>query len=104
MQTFYEHLKENDSPLDSLGHDMPMSPKRKKQLEADRGIFKDFPVQQWTDYHPYKNSSVATKQELKILQSYEVYRKDAREFMELVDQRLMKPFKRYYKNRVKFRC
>ena len=97
MQTFYEHLKENDSPLDSLGHNMPMSPKRKKQLEADRGIFKDFPVQQWTDYHPYKNSSVATKQELKILQSYEVYRKDAREFMELVDQRIMKPFKRYYK-------
>ena len=58
MQTFYEHLQENDSPLDSLGHDMPMSPKRKKQLEADRGIFKDFPVQQWTEYHPYKNSSV----------------------------------------------
>ena len=97
MQTFYEHLQENDSPLDSLGHNMPMSPKRKKQLEADRGIFKDFPVQQWTDYHPYKNSSITTKQELKILQSYEVYRKDAKEFMELVDEKLIKPFKRYYK-------
>ena len=97
MQTFYEHLQENNSSVDNLGHDMPMSPKRKKQLNADRGVFKDFPVQQWTEYHPYTNSSVATKQELKILQSYEVYRNDAREFMELVDQKLMKPFKNYYK-------
>ena len=76
---------------------MPMSPKRKKQLNADRGVFKDFPVQQWTEYRPHANSSIATKQELKILQSYEVYRNDAREFMELVDQKLMKPFKNYYK-------
>ena len=97
MQTFYEHLQENNSSVDNLGHDMPMSPKRKKVLNADRGVFKDFPVQQWTEYHPYKNSSVATKQELKILQSYEVYRDNAREFMELVDQKLMKPFKNYYK-------
>ena len=50
---------------------MPMSPKRKKQLNADRGVFKDFPVQQWTEYRPYTNSSVAIKQELKILQSYD---------------------------------
>ena len=76
---------------------MPMSPKRKKVLNADRGVFKDFPVQQWTEYRPYTNSSVATKQELKILQSYEVYRDNAKEFMELVDQKLMKPFKNYYK-------
>ena len=97
MQTFYEHLQENNSSVDNLGHDMPMSPKRKKQLNADRGVFKDFPVQQWTEYRPYTNSSVAIKQELKILQSYEVYRDNAREFMELVDQKLMKPFKNYYK-------
>ena len=82
MQTFYEHLKEDNSSVDNLGHNMPMSSKRKKQLNADRGVFTDFPVQQWTEYHPYKNSSVATKQELKILQSYEVYRNDAKEFME----------------------
>ena len=43
------------------------------------------------------NSSVVTKQELKILQSYEVYRNDAKEFMELVDTKIMKPFKRYFK-------
>ena len=97
MQTFYEHLQENNSSVDNLGHDMPMSPKRKKVLNSDRGVFKDFPVQQWTEYRPYTNSSVATKQELKILQSYEVYRDNAREFMELVDQKLMKPFKNYYK-------
>jgi len=97
MQTFYEHLKEDNSSVDNLGHNMPMSPKRKKQLNADRGVFKNFPVQQWVEYYPYKNSSVATKQELKILQSYEVYRNDAREFMDLVDQKLMKPFKNYYK-------
>ena len=97
MQTFYEHLKEDNSSVDNLGHDMPMSPKRKKVLNSDRGVFKDFPVQQWTEYRPYTNSSVATKQELKILQSYEVYRDNAREFMELVDQKLMKPFKNYYK-------
>ena len=101
MQTFYEHLQEDNSSVDNLGHNMPMSPKRKKVLNADRGVFKDFPVQQWTEYHPYKNSSVATKQELKILQSYEVYRDNAREFMELVDQKLMKPFKRYYKKHIK---
>ena len=97
MQTFYEHLKEDNSSVDNLGHDMPMSPKRKKVLNSDRGVFKDFPVQQWTEYRPYANSSVATKQELKILQSYEVYRDNAKEFMELVDQKLMKPFKNYYK-------
>ena len=97
MQTFLDHLKEDNSPVDSLGHDMPMSSKRKKQLEADRGVFKDFPVSNWTEYHPYKNSSEATKRELKTLQSYEVYRDNAKEFMELVDQKLMKPFKNYYK-------
>lgn len=97
MQTFYEHLQEDNSSVDNLGHNMPMSPKRKKVLNADRGVFKDFPVQQWTEYRPYANSSVTTKQELKILQSYEVYRDNAREFMELVDQKLMKPFKNYYK-------
>ena len=84
MQTFYEHLKEDNSTVDNLGHDMPMSSKRKNQLEADRGVFKDFPVSNWTEYHPYKNSSEATKRELKQLQSYEVYRDNAKEFMELV--------------------
>ena len=42
MQTFYEHLQEDNSSLDSIGHDMPMSSKRKKQLEADKGVFEDF--------------------------------------------------------------
>jgi hypothetical protein len=51
-----------------------MSSKRKKQLAADRGIFKDFDVSQWSDYNPYSNSSESTKRELKQLQSYEVYR------------------------------
>ena len=97
MQTFYEHLTEDNSSLDSLGHDMPMSSKRKKQLEADKGVFEDFPTNTWLDYTPPTNSSIVTKQELKILQSYEVYRKDAKEFMELVDTKLMKPFKRYFK-------
>ena len=55
MQTFLDHLKEDNSPVDSLGHDMPMSSKRKKQLESDRGVFKDFPVSNWTEYYPYKN-------------------------------------------------
>jgi len=97
MQTFYEHLKEDNSPLDSLGHDMPMSSKRKKQLAADKGVFEDFPTNTWLDYNPPTNSSVVTKQELKILQSYEIYRDDAKEFMELVDTKLFKPFKDYYK-------
>ena len=68
MQTFYEHLKEDNSPIDSLGHDMPMTSKRRKQLENDRGIFKDFPVDQWIDYNPPSNSSIITKQELKNAQ------------------------------------
>ena len=97
MQTFYEHLKENTSTLDSLGHDMPMSSKRKKQLESDKGIFKDFNIEQWLDYEYPKNSSVITKQELKILQSYELYRDNAKEFMKMVDEKIMKPFKQYYK-------
>tara|TARA_B100000287_G_scaffold348211_1_gene336413 strand:+ start:1907 stop:4075 length:2169 start_codon:yes stop_codon:yes gene_type:complete len=97
MQTFYEHLTEDNSPLDSLGHDMPMSSKRKKQLAADKGVFEDFPTNTWLDYNPPTNSSVVTKQELKILQSYEIYRDDAKEFMELVDTKLFKPFKDYYK-------
>lgn len=97
MQTFYEHLQEDNSSLDSLGHDMPMSSKRKKQLEADKGVFEDFATNTWLDYTPPTNSSLVTKQELKILQSYEVYRNDAKEFMELVDTKLMKPFRRYFK-------
>ena len=97
MQTFYEHLKEDNSPIDSLGHDMPMTSKRKKQLGNDRGIFKEFPVDQWTDYNPPSNSSIITKQELKILQSYEVYRDNAKEFMDMVDTKLFKPFEDYYK-------
>ena len=52
MQTFYEHLTEDNSSLDSLGHDMPMSSKRKKQLEADKGVFEDFPTNTWLDYNP----------------------------------------------------
>ena len=43
---------------------MPMSPKRKRQLESDKGPFKDFPVQLWLDYTPYRNSSEETKREL----------------------------------------
>ena len=97
MQTFYEHLQEDNSSLDSIGHDMPMSSKRKKQLEADKGVFEDFATNTWLDYNPPTNSSLVTKQELKILQSYEVYRNDAKEYMELVDTKLMKPFRRYFK-------
>ena len=97
MITFLDHLKEDNSPVDNIGHDMPMSSKRKKQLAADRGIFKDFDVSQWSDYNPYSNSSESTKRELKQLQSYEVYRDDAKEFMDLVDTKLFKPFTDYYK-------
>ena len=97
MITFLDHLREDNSPVDNIGHDMPMSSKRKKQLAADRGIFKDFDVSQWSDYNPYSNSSESTKRELKQLQSYQVYRDDAKEFMELVDTKLFKPFKDYYK-------
>ena len=96
MKRFNEILNENKF-TDSLGHDMPMSPKRKKQLESDRGPFKDFPVQLWLDYTPYRNSSEETKRELRVLQSYEVYRKSSKEFMELVDTRIMKPFKKYFR-------
>ena len=49
MQTFYEHLQEDNSSLDSLGHDMPMSSKRKKQLEADKGVFEDFATNTWAE-------------------------------------------------------
>ena len=97
MNTFLDHLNEDNSPVDSIGHDMPMSSKRKKQLAADRGIFKDFDVSQWSDYNPYPNSSESTKRELKQLQSYEVYRDNAQEFMDLVDTKLFKPFEDYYK-------
>lgn len=97
MITFHEHLKEDNSPIDSIGHDMPMSSKRKKQLEADKGIFSDFSTSQWSDYTPYANSSESTKRELKQLQSYAVYRDDSKEFMELVDTKLFKPFTDYYK-------
>ena len=97
MITFLDHLKEDNSPVDNIGHDMPMSSKRKKQLAADRGIFKDFDVSQWSDYNPYSNSSESTKRELKQLQSYEVYRDNAQEFMDLVDTKLLKPFIDYYK-------
>ena len=96
MKRFNETLNENKF-TDSLGHDMPMSPKRKKQLESDKGPFKDFPVQLWLDYTPYRNSSEETKRELRVLQSYQTYRKDAKDFMELVDVKIMKPFKRYFK-------
>jgi len=97
MQTFYEHLQENNSPLDSIGHNMRLNSKRKGQLESDKGIFKDFPVQHWLDYNPPLNSSLVTKQELKILQSFEIYRPDTKEFMDEVDEKIMKPFKRYFK-------
>ena len=97
MQTFYEHLQENNSPLDSIGHNMRLNSKRKGQLESDKGIFKDFPIQQWLDYNPPLNSSLVTKQELKILQSFEIYRPDTKEFMDEVDEKIMKPFKRYFK-------
>jgi len=97
MQTFYEHLQEDNSPIDSLGHDMPMSSKRKKQLAADKGLFEDFPTNTWSDYNPTTNSSIHTKQELKILQSYEIYRDNAEDFMKLVDTKLFKPFEDYYK-------
>ena len=96
MKRFNETLNENKS-TDALGHDMPMSSKRKKQLEADKGPFKDFPVNLWLDYTPYRNSSEQTKRELRQLQSYQTYRTDAKEFMELVDTKLMKPFKQYFK-------
>ena len=52
MITFYEHLEQNDSALDSIGHNMKLNPKRRKQLESDKGIFTDFQVQQWLDYNP----------------------------------------------------
>ena len=97
MNTFLDHLNEDNSPVDNIGHDMPMSSKRKKQLAVDRGIFKDFDVNQWSDYTPYPNSSENTKRELKQLQSYEVYRDNAQEFMDLVDTKLLKPFIDYYK-------
>ncbi len=97
MITFYEHLEQNDSALDSIGHNMKLNPKRRKQLESDKGIFTDFPVQQWLDYKPPLNSSLVTKQELKILQSFEIYRPDTKEFMDEVDEKIMKPFKRYFK-------
>ena len=96
MKRFNETLNENKS-TDALGHDMPMSSKRKKQLESDKGPFKDFPVNLWLDYTPYRNSSEQTKRELRQLQSYQTYRTDAKEFMELVDTKLMKPFKQYFK-------
>ena len=97
MQTFYEHLNEDNSSLDSIGHDMPMSSKRRKQLEQDRGVFQEFQTDTWLDYNPPSNSSIVTKQELKILQSYEIYRDNAKDFMELVDTKIMKPFKTYFK-------
>ena len=96
MKRFKEQIIENPT-LDAIGHDMPMSPKRKKQLEADKGVFDDFNVQLWLDYTPYRNSSEETKRELRVLQSYEVYRKSSKEFMELVDTKIMKPFKTYFR-------
>jgi len=97
MNTFLDHLKEDNTPVDNIGHDMPMTSKRKKQLASDRGLFKDFDVNQWSDYTPYPNSSESTKRELKQLQSYEIYRDNAQEFMDLVDTKLLKPFIDYYK-------
>ena len=66
MQTFYEHLKEDNSSLDSLGHDMPMSSKRKQQLEADKGVFEDFPTNTWLDYNPvsYTHLTLPTNREV----------------------------------------
>jgi len=97
MKRFNQHQLDENQITDSLGHDMSMSSKRKKQLNADRGVFKDFPVHLWLDYTPYRNSSEETKRELRQLQSYQVYRSNAKEFMELVDTKLMKPFKDYFK-------
>ena len=95
MKSFNQHLNENNS-LDSMGHDMPMNAKRRKQLAKDKGIFDTFPTSQWLDYTPYSNTSEHTKRELKMLQSYQMYRDDAKDFMELVDTKIMKPFRKYF--------
>ena len=97
MKRFKEQLMENPT-LDAIGHDMSMSPKRKKQLEADKGVFDDFNVQQWLDYHPQPNSSDYVKRELKMLQTYEQYRQGAKlEFMDMVDTKVMQPYKDYFR-------
>ena len=49
MKRFKEQLMENPT-LDAIGHDMPMSPKRKKQLEADKGVFDDFSESFWSRF------------------------------------------------------
>lgn len=97
MKRFKEQIIENPT-LDAIGHDMPMSPKRKNQLESDRGVFEDFPSSQWLDYTPFPNSSEQTKRELKQLQSYEQYRQGKKlEFMDMVDTKVMKPYRDYFK-------
>ena len=97
MKSFNQHIVENPT-LDSIGHDMQLNAKRKQQLEVDKGIFEDFPVQHWLDYNPQPNSSDYVKRELKMLQSYEQYRQGKEvEFMEMVDTKIMKPFRQYFK-------
>ena len=98
MKRFNEHKLNENATLDSMGHDMQLTPKRKKQLESSKGPFEDFPVQMWLDYDPHPNSSDYVRRELKQLQSYEQYRQGAKvEFMDMVDTKIMKPYKKYFK-------
>ena len=98
MKRFNEHKLNENATLDSMGHDMQLTPKRKKQLESSKGPFEDFPVQMWLDYDPHPNSSDYVRRELKQLQSYEQYRQGAKvEFMDMVDTKIMKPYKNYFK-------
>ena len=57
MKRFNQHQINENETIDSMGHDMQLSPKRKKQLESDKGVFEDFPTQMWLDYTPKPNSS-----------------------------------------------
>ena len=98
MKRFIEHKLNENATLDSMGHDMQLTPKRKRQLEFSKGPFEDFPVQMWLDYNPQPNSSDYVRRELKQLQSYEQYRQGAKvEFMDMVDTKIMKPYKKYFK-------
>tara|TARA_B100001175_G_scaffold127823_1_gene108763 strand:+ start:8083 stop:10200 length:2118 start_codon:yes stop_codon:yes gene_type:complete len=98
MKRFNQHQINENETIDSMGHDMQLSPKRKKQLESDKGVFEDFPTQMWLDYTPKPNSSDYVKRELKTLQSYEQYRQGKEvEFMDMVDTKVMKPYRDYFK-------